>query len=268
MKIISGKQPHARRTLLYGVHGVGKSTWASQAPSPIFLDLEDGLADINCQRTEYEPDPDKAMNNFMGSLRWLYSQTHDFRTLVIDTVDWLEALIFKEVARTHKKESISEIGYSKGYDLAVARWDTLFYALDSLRRDKGMHIVALCHCDVVKYTSPDADSYDRYQPALHKSSVNLWQEWCDEVLFANYRVYTKKTDEGFRRSRTVAMGHGERFIQTSETPTALAKNRLGLSQQIEFTWADYAKHFQPANISGVVVDGSSKAQKKEGVTNG
>lgn len=263
VKIISGKQPHARRTLLYGVHGVGKSTWASQSPSPIFLDIEDGLNDIACQRTQHQADFEMVME----SLRWLFGQKHDFKTLVIDTIDWLEQLIFKEVAREQHKESISEIPYGKGYDLAVARWNKVFLALDFLRRDKGMHVIALCHCDVVKYTSPEADSYDRYQPALHKSSVNLWQEWCDEVLFANYRVYTKKTDEGFGRSRTVAMGAGERFIQTSETATAMAKNRLGLPQEIEFTWADYAKHFQPANISGVVVEGSSKVQKEK-VQNG
>jgi len=97
---------------------------------------------------------------------------------------------------------------------------------------------------------------------LHKSSVNTLQEWCDEVLFANYRVYVRKSDEGFGRQRNVAMGEGERFIQTQETATALAKNRLKMPAEIDFSWSAYSKYFA-GNVAGIVVDGSSK--KKESV---
>jgi len=213
---------------------------------------------LNCSVREQLRDFDSVLE----SLRWLYSQKHEFKSVAIDTIDWLEQLIFQAVAREANKESVGEIAYGKGYDLAVAKWEKLFLALDFLRKDRGMHIIALCHCDVVKHTAPDADSYDRYQPALHKSSVNTWQEWCDEVLFANYRVFTRKTDEGFGRHRTVAMGEGERFLQTQETATALAKNRLRMPTEIDFSWKAYASYFESQNINGVVVNGSSKKEKE------
>jgi hypothetical protein len=53
MKILKGKQPATnRRVLLYGVHGVGKSTWASSAPESLVIDLEGGVKDIDCMKTE------------------------------------------------------------------------------------------------------------------------------------------------------------------------------------------------------------------------
>ena len=84
-----------------------------------------------------------------------------------------------------------------------------------------------------------SESYDRYQPALHETASALLQEWCDEVLFASYRVYTRKEDQGYGKERTLAGGSGERFIRTQETPAALAKNRLAMPPEIEFTWASY-----------------------------
>ena len=44
------------------------------------------------------------------------------------------------------------------------------------------------------------------------------QEWCDEVLFATYKVYTKQTDEGFDRKRSQGIGTGERIIRTVGAP--------------------------------------------------
>jgi hypothetical protein len=88
------------------------------------------------------------------------------------------------------------------------------------------------------------------------------------VLFASYRVHTRKQDEGFGKERVIAGGSGERLIRCTETPGALAKNRLTMSETIDFSWAAYAHYFTqtPAgNIGGIVVDGSSK---KVEVTNG
>ena len=45
-KIHTGKKPP--RIMLYGTEGIGKSTFAAQAPSPIFLPTEDGLGEIDC----------------------------------------------------------------------------------------------------------------------------------------------------------------------------------------------------------------------------
>jgi len=60
------------------------------------------------------------------------------------------------------------------------------------------------------------------------------------VLFANYRVSTVKTDVGFNRKVTRALGSGERLLHTAERPAFLAKNRYGLPDTLAMSWATLA----------------------------
>lgn len=260
MKLNTGLKKRPRRTLLYGVHGVGKSKWAASAPNAAFLNLEDGLDDIDCTSTDLFTTYTEAK----AALTAFVLEEHSYDYLVVDTVDWLEKLIHKEVASEAKKESISDIGYGNGYKKAMFYWDKLLYGFDTLRRQKNMGIILLAHCDIKKFDSPEADSYDRYQPALHTTAAALLQEWCDEVLFASYRVNVRKEDQGYDKTRAIAMGDGERYIRTRETPAMLAKNRLDMPSEIpmpkEGGFAEYSKFF-PGNIEGIVVDGSSKKVK-------
>lgn len=265
MQIKKGKQVLPRRVMLYGVHGVGKTTWAAQAPDCLIMNLEDGCNDVDCHHTERMLDFD----SFNLGLSWLNNNKHSFKWLAIDTVDWLEKLIHTKVAKDAGKKSVSDIGYGAGYKQALTYWDDVLFRLNWLRTEHGMGIILLAHSDVKRFQSPEQDSYDRYSPALHDLASKLWQEWCDEVLFASYRVFTRKEEQGFNRERTIAVGDGERFIRTQETAAVLAKNRLQLPAELDFTWAAYAQHLPATgNIAGKVVNGSSKVQEQELVTNG
>lgn len=240
MKILKGKQSKPRRTLLYGVHGIGKSTWATQAPDCLLLNIEDGVGDIDCSKTEHLTSLD-AVNE---ALLWIANDKHEFKHVAIDSADWLESLIHAEVAKKAGKESIADIGYGAGYKQALALWDKILFKLDWLRTDRKMGVILIAHCAVKKHQDPEQESYDRYQPALHDTASAMLQEWCDEVLFASYRVYLKKEDQGFGKSRSLAMGGTERYIRTQETAACLAKNRLeGMPSEIEFSWSDYEKWF-------------------------
>ena len=261
MKIVRGRKIQPRRVLLYGTHGIGKSSWAAQAPDVLFLNLEDGLNDIDAAKTEHLASLDLVVE----ALTFLASQKHDFKWLAVDTVDWLEALIHQDVADKAGKPCIGDIKFGEGYRSAQAYWDKLLTQLDWLRTECGMGIILLAHASIEKFRDPMGDSYDRYQPALHQTAAATLQEWCDEVLFASYRVNTRTEEEGFGKKRVIAGGSGERLIRCTETPAALAKNRLTMPDVIEFNWQAYASYFPqvtptaPAgNIAGVVVDGSSK----------
>jgi hypothetical protein len=254
MKIVTGKQPRPRRILLYGQHGVGKSTWASEAPSPIFLNIEDGLNDINCARTEKL----HSYGDVVSAVSWLVTNGEEYKTVVVDTLDWLERLIFAEVAREANKTTISDIGYGKGYDAAVKKWEFLLNGLEA-NRQKGRGIILLAHARIVRFENPETSAYDRYELDLHKSSNGMLQEWCDEVLFASFRVFTRNEDMGFGKERKIALGGKERYIRTNESAAAVAKNRLRLPDELPMSWAEYAKHLAPAaNVQGVVSEGSSK----------
>lgn len=258
MKIIQGKQQKPRKLLIYGPHGVGKSTLASGAPRPVFLDVEDGLNDLDVAKTERLT----TALDVHGSLVWLGGNEHPYQSVVIDSLDWLERLIWARVAQREEKESIEEIPYGRGYKFALKIWDTMLQSLGSLMTSKQMHVVLLAHAKVAKFSPPDADSYDRYEPALHDLANRLIQEWCDEVLFLNTRIMTRSTDEGFGQKRKIAIGGKDRVIKTSESASVIAKSRCDLPEEMdcETFWQTYLGSKQ--NIKGVVTEGSSKPKKE------
>lgn len=112
--------------------------------------------------------------------------------------------------------------------------------LDALRNERGMQIILIAHAQIERYANPETDTYYRYSPRLHRLASALVQEWCDEVLFASYRVHTKVTKEGFDRRRVQGIGTDERILRTSERPAHVAKNRLGLPDELPLDYRVYA----------------------------
>lgn len=237
-QVTRGKTPAPRRVMLYGVQGVGKSTWAACAPKPIFLQTEDGLGEIDCDKLPLSTTYDGSMK----ALSALYMEPHSYQTVVVDSLDWLERLIWVEVCRKRNVESIEDIGYAKGYVFALTQWREFLEGLSALRNDKGMAVVLIAHARIERFENPETESYDRYVPRLHKLAAAVVQEWCDEVFFASYKVYTKQTEEGFNRKRAQGIGTGERIIRTQERPAHVAKNRLNLPEELPLDWNAYAQH--------------------------
>jgi hypothetical protein len=245
-KVMCGKAPAPRRVMLYGTHGIGKSTFASCAPKPIFLQTEDGLGEIDCDKLPLVTSFAEAM----GALSELYTEQHPYQTIVVDSLDWLERIIWAEVCRKRNVENIEEIGYAKGYVFSLTQWREFLEGLSALRADRGMTAVLIAHARIERFENPETESYDRYVPRLHKLAAAIVQEWCDEVLFATYKVYTKQSDEGFNRKRTQGVGSGERIIRTQERPAHVAKNRLNLPDELPLDWNTYAQHMANEKAQG------------------
>jgi hypothetical protein len=239
-QVVTGKQTLPRRTCIHGKYGVGKSTFAAASNSPIFIQTEDGLADIDVPRFPLATD----LGQVMAAVKELYTAEHDYRTVVIDSIDWLERLIWSDVCRAESVQSIEKIGYGKGYTYALDRFWTLLDGLSALRNKRGMGIVLIAHSRIERFEDPTTDAYDRYVPRLHKHASAIVQEYCDEVFFATYKIHTRQTDTRFNRTRTQAIGTGQRVLRTSERPSHLAKNRLNMPDEIELSWPAYASFFE------------------------
>jgi hypothetical protein len=237
-QITKGRRPKPRRVMLYGTHGIGKSTFGAMAESPIFIPTEDGLGDIECESFPLA----RSLGDVMAALESLYSSEHGYRTVVIDSLDWLERLIWNEVCEDERVESIEKIGYAKGYTFAVDKWRMVLGALDALRSDRGMMVILIAHAKIEKFENPETEPYDRYSPRLHKLASALVQEWADEVLFATYKVHTVKVDEGFNKAKHNGVGTGERIIRTVERPAHVAKNRLNLPEELPLDYRVFAEH--------------------------
>ncbi len=255
-QITRGRSSAPRRLMLYGTHGVGKSTFASCAPKPVFIQTEDGLGEIECDKFPLTTTFDQAMR----ALSELYTDKHAFRTVVVDSLDWLERLIWTDVCHKRGVESIEDIGYSKGYVFALTQWREFLEGLTALRNDRGMMVTLIAHARIERFENPETESYDRYVPRLHRLASQIVQEWCDEVLFAAFKVYTKQTDEGFDRKRAQGIGTGERIIRTVERPSHVAKNRLNLPEEMPLDWNAYAQHLNN-RPTDAPLSGKSKGAK-------
>lgn len=228
--VTEGKVSRPPRLILYSFEGFGKSSFGASALKPICLQTEDGLDEIGMPRF---PKPE-TFDEAMGYLKTLYDEDHDYKTVVIDTVDWLEPLIWKHTCEVHGKGNIEDFGYGKGFTFALDGWTRLLSALDRLRNEKGMAVLLLAHAEVKRFDSPDVEPYDRYKMKLHKSVEAKITEWCDAVIFANYKIYTEKTDVGFNKKVIRGTGACERFMYTEERPAYKAKNRYSLPDELPF----------------------------------
>ena len=227
MAIIKGKRSRPRRCMLYGVHGIGKSTAVKDF---LLIDLEDGSGDIDvAARWDSVP---QSYEEFKAIIGELIRDGFDEPGLAIDTADWLEYLIAREVCTAEGKKTLGDIGYGKGPSMMLPYWEHLLDGFERLSAKHGKHVVLLCHSQILTVRRPGLESFQRYEPALTKETSKLLQEWADEVLFYRYRDILKTEDQGFNKERKVALPVNERFIQTRETMIAAAKNRLGLPDEL------------------------------------
>ena len=235
--IRTGKCPALPRLLLYGTEGIGKSTFAAQAPSPIFIATEDGLGEIDCASFPLA----KQLTEVESYLKALATEPHEYQTVIIDSLDWLEQLIWDDLCRITNSTTIEKVdgGYGKGYIAALRFWRQIIDSLEVLHKN-GMAVILIAHAKVERFEDPESTSYDRYTPRLHKLANALVTEWCDAVLFATRKFRTETEDAGFGRERTIAVGvgkdGGERIIRTVGGPSCVAKNRYGLPFEIPLIW--------------------------------
>jgi hypothetical protein len=224
----------APRVLIYGSHGLGKTTFGAGAPSPIFILTEDGLGSI---KSEHFPLA-TVFQDVLDAISSLYSEEHKFQTVVLDSLDWLDNLIWIDINAKHDQK---DLAYGKGAMIAAEYWRNVLEGLNALRDSKNMAVILIAHSEIKRFDSPEVEPYDRYQPKLQARSSALVQEWCDAVLFANFKTIVKKDDVGFNKTVSRGITTGERLIYTTEKPAYLAKNRFGLPESIPLEWSAFAE---------------------------
>lgn len=237
-QIQRGRTAKPPRILVHGTEGVGKSTFASQAPKPIFIQCEDGLDEIDCEKFPLATTYD----DVIVALTELRTGQHDYETGVIDSVDWLERLIWDKLCAQYSVNSIEKVdgGYAKGYTHALTYWREIVDHLNALRNTRGMVILLIAHSKVERFEDPESSPYDRYSPRLHKHAAALLSEWADAVLFATRKIRTQTEDAGFNRKRTIAhaIGRdgGDRILRCVGGPSCVAKNRYGIIEELPLSW--------------------------------
>lgn len=230
--ITKGKLVKPPRMLLMGVPGIGKTTLAAQAPAPIFIQAEEGADVVGCDRFPLID----SLDALMGNLRTLATEEHQYRTVVIDSLDPVQAWIERVVRAKYTEK---QLAYGKGTDYANEEWRTILDALTWLRNNKGMIVVLIAHTAIKRFENPETDPYDRFVPRLPEKCANLISAWSDAHLFANYKVFTKKSGDGMHEV-VRGISTGERVMYTEERPAHMGKNRYTLPYELPMSWESFA----------------------------
>lgn len=238
IQVSKGRVGRPQRVVIYAPEGIGKTTLAAQMPSPLMIDLERGSHHLDVHRIE-----PKTLQEFEQALSELEKEgAGRFKTIVVDTFDWLELLAAQAVAEEHKKSSIEDFGYGKGYVYLAERMQIALAALDRLTI-RGFHVVLLAHSEIKKFEQPEqAGAYDRYQLKLSKDVAAIIREWADLLLFGNFKtIVAEKGEKHFK-----GVGGRERKFHANRTAAWDAKNRHQLGDEEPFTIETIKKAF--ANV--------------------
>jgi AAA domain-containing protein len=231
-RVTSGKIKKPNIFLIYGPEGSGKSTFGSEAEAPIFLEGEEGTKDLNVNRL---PRP-KTWDDVMAATTEIVDGAHDFKTLVVDTVDWLEPLNWRHVCLNDPKKpkNIDEAagGYNKGYGVALELWREFYTLLAKARDIRDMTILVLAHAKAIEFNDPATLApYMRYTLGVSDrnqySAAKFWKEAADGVFFLNRDISVAGKDKGAR-----GLDDGLQYLFTERRPAFDAKNRLGLPEKI------------------------------------
>ena len=214
--ITRGRTLDAPRIILYGMEGIGKSTFAANFPSPVFIQTEDGLGMIDCAKFPLA----KSFDEVFQELVALETEPNEFKTIVIDSLDWLERLIWDKVAQDSKVNNIEQIGFGKGYTMALTFWRIVLDHLETLHK-QGKIILLLAHAVAEDYSDPEVSSLKRFTPRLHKTARSLVAEYVDVILLATRAFGAAKGDQ-----------NNPRIVRTEASPYQVAKSRFAIPAEL------------------------------------
>lgn len=232
-KIVMERGKGPLRILAYGPEGVGKTRFGAFSPKPIFLQPENGLSAPDLKSVPAFPAPD-GWADVLGAIDYLKTSQHEYKTLVIDSLDWLHQYARAEVCKRENMSPSQYEDYGRGEKHTFELWVALISALNDLQSTKGMHVIALAHSGMEVYQNPQGEDFVRYQLALSKKAAEKWKQWPDFLLFMSQEIFSKKAG-GDKAAKGFMAG---RKIYTEKTAAFDAKNRMNLPAEIEYETAN------------------------------
>lgn len=229
------KRLRAPKIVIAGPGKIGKTTFAASAPNAVGILTEDGADAVDANAFPLA----SSLEEIYGAMKTLLKEEHDFQTVFVDSLDWLEPLIHQHVCAGNKWASIEAAGYGKGYIAAADEWRNLLNGFEALRRERNMAVILIAHDKIKHFESPLHDGYDQYVLKLHDRAAALVQEWADVIGWANYQIVTTESDAGYGNKETKARTTGKRILHVEPHPAHMGGNRFGL-KNMALDWDAFA----------------------------
>lgn len=233
LNIVTGVEKTPIKICIYGAEGVGKTSLAAQMPEPLFIDTEGGTSRLNVRRIKCT-----AWEDLIAIIKEVVSTPTVCKTLVIDTADWAESLCVDFVCNKYRKANIEDFGYGKGYTYLAEEFGEFLKLLNKLV-DVGINPVVIAHGKPRKYELPEEQGqFDRWEMKLSKQVAPLIKEWCDMLLFCNYKTFVVTTENNTKKAQG-----GKRVMYTTHNPCWDAKNRFGLADELDLDFDSISSLF-------------------------
>lgn len=219
--------PMAYSILLYGQEKSGKSTFASHADDVIFLATEPGLNALSVFKIDIQ-----SWEEMLSACAELAAGKHNFKTIVIDTIDNAHDFCLEHVCREMKIKHPSDAEYGKGWAAVNNEFKRVLTRLANL--PYGLMLISHSQVQEIKTRT---GSYDRITPTLGKGPRRTVIGLVDMVLMVE--VDAVKGDAGEFSYR--------RIIHTKPTPNYDAGDRTGrLPDTLPLDYKAFMKAFTAA----------------------
>lgn len=219
------KRVRSPKIVIAGPGKIGKTTFAAMAPSAIGILTEDGADAVDANAFPLAT----SLGEVYEAIGTLINEPHEFKTLFIDSLDWMEPLVNAHVCHANGWKNLETPGFGKGHIAAAEEWRTLLSGLEALRAQRNMGIILICHDKIKRIEDPMTEGYDSHVLKLHDRASALVLEWADVSAYCGYRVFTTKTDAGFGTKETKATTSGERVLHVEPHPAHFGGSRFGLT---------------------------------------
>lgn len=217
--------------IVHGAPGVGKSTFASQAPDPFFLDLDNRTAHLDVRR--FKPE---SWEEVLEAFRLIAKGELKCGTLVVDTIDHAEILLHRDLCKAHNVTTIEEVGggYGKGYIAALGEWRRFGVAMDAIRA-RGVGLVLLAHNQVRVFQNVGGEDYQRIELKLDKRAHNFLRERVDGVGYAAFDTQVVKTKDGKAKAKTT----GRATLSFAPSAAVETKRFAAFPVSCDLSWAAF-----------------------------
>lgn len=255
MQISKGVIPGAKKVVIYGPEGIGKSTFGSKFPDPVFCDTEGSTKSMDVSRFDK---PEK-WEDIFAAIKYVIENPSCCKTFIIDTADWAEMLCIKFTCDKVGVNGIEDFGYGKGYTYLQENFKKLIDMLDKLI-ELGINVVITAHAKMRKFEQPDEmGAYDRWEMKLTRQVAPMLKEWADILLFANYKTFVVEDD----KTKSKKAQGGKRVMYTTHNPCWDAKNRYGLEDCVEFSYEAIKHIIEGTQPKKAPVKEAAKAPAKD-----
>jgi hypothetical protein len=214
--------------LVFGEPGVGKSTFGAGWPAPLFIDAEKRTEHLDINRIEVD-----TWAEVLGVMAEVSAKKTPVKTLVFDTVDHMELMIYDQLCKDYGCNSIEDYkkGFGKIYTDSLDQWRLFILELEKLR-DKGITCLLLAHGHIKTFRNPTGEDYDRWQLKMNVKAANFLREKMDAVGFAHFEDFTEEDNKKNHKAQTT----GDRMLAFSHSPAYESKRGINLPDEVKLSY--------------------------------